>query len=145
LNFSNNMELKLEETEQPLIVAILNYQHEILQLLLDSGMYDVNEPDEHGWTPLMWACWRRDVKALQILIKCPSLNINQVSNMGRTALHLICMSMSEWSVWSVDVIKLLLTVPNIDVNIKDIDGRTALGKSMRNDVRLLLVQHGAKE
>lgn len=126
----------------PLIVAVLNEQHDILKMLLESELYDVNQTDEHAWTPLIWAVWRKDIKAVEILIDCPTLKINQVTNLGRTALHFACMSMTDQA---FNIVKKLLSVPNIDINIKDVDGSTALSKTFKMNVRMILVQHGAKE
>lgn len=54
-------------SETKVIEAAKNGDRETLEKLLDEGA-DVNEQDEHGWTPLNWAAGAGDVETVQLLL-----------------------------------------------------------------------------
>ena len=54
-------------SETKVIEAAKNGERETLEKLLGEGG-DVNEQDEHGWTPLNWAAGAGDVETVQLLL-----------------------------------------------------------------------------
>mmetsp|Transcript_21983 Transcript_21983/g.49709 ORF Transcript_21983/g.49709 Transcript_21983/m.49709 type:complete len:247 (-) Transcript_21983:289-1029(-) len=56
-----------------------------VRLILSRGV-DVNLPDEDGWTPLHWACYRHEPDMAQLLIQ-KGADVGITSYSGDTALH----------------------------------------------------------
>jgi uncharacterized protein len=54
-------------SDTQLIEAVKSGGLESVQQLIDSGA-DVNQQDEHGWTPLNWAAGRGDLEIVKLLV-----------------------------------------------------------------------------
>lgn len=61
-----------------LIDAVKSGELAVLQALSE-GAVDINQQDEHGWTPLCWAAGKGDVAVLQLLLERGA----EVSKVGR--------------------------------------------------------------
>lgn len=55
-------------SELKVIEAVKNDDREAIEKLLADGA-DVNEQDEHGWTPLNWAAGKGDVETVKLLLE----------------------------------------------------------------------------
>ena len=90
-----------------------------VQELIKSGA-DVNEPDENGFTPLLFAVAGQNRRIIKALIKAGA-DINTPCKSGETAL------MTASAKWNANprIIKLLLK-SGADINMRDAQGKTAL-------------------
>lgn len=93
---------------------------EIAKLLIDNGA-DLNYQDKFGITYLMYAlaCFHNDT--VQFLID-NGANINAKDNNGNTALMLVC----KQDPWDVATLKLLLANPDLQIDVKNNFGQTAI-------------------
>jgi len=89
----------------------------INQLLDEYCIVDIK--NNHGETPLDLIIQTGDLNTLQKVIK-QCVNVNITDDMGKTSL------MKAASEGQVEVVKLLLTHPNMDVNKQDLNYQTAL-------------------
>lgn len=131
----------------PLIIAIQEYNIEILQVLLDSGLYNVNELDtavnKFGQTPLMFACYFSDWSSNlveQLLKHGADVNVKNLQN--STAL--------QWCAYygRPKLMELLLKQPGIKVNTVDNNLDTPLKDAIDQHNKIcveLLKAAGAKE
>jgi len=58
----------LPVSDLQLIEAVKTGNLAAVRAVLDAGA-DVNQQDEHGWTPLNWASGKGDVAAIQLLLE----------------------------------------------------------------------------
>lgn len=65
-----------------LINAVKNGELALLKELLEDSV-DINEQDEHGWTPLNWAAGKGDLEAVQLLLD-KGADISKVGRDQRT-------------------------------------------------------------
>lgn len=128
----------------PLIIAIRNKSHDILEYLLSLDGVDVDRRDKtkYEFTPLLHCCQIRDLESMQLLIKYGA-SVNSSSrgrNTGNTPL-MVC----AWSQPSFDNgLKLLMENEQISYNQQDSNGFTALHKAcIRNNYKVieLLIDH----
>lgn len=67
---------------------------EIIKLLLDNGMSDkrfINYiSDRDGQTALHVACSRKDVRTVDMLLKCKNIDVNETDSLGYTPLLTLC-------------------------------------------------------
>jgi ankyrin repeat protein len=139
-----------DEGELTLLTHAASKGHaEICQMLLDRGA-DVNQRSEGvvrdsgvstlGITPLIYACWKGRVDAVQILLAVDGIDVNYRKDNGVTALYTSC-AMGHFS-----VIKMLLAVDGIQVNQANGDGWTPLNMACQNGhskvVKMLLTVAG---
>ncbi len=111
----------------------------------------VNQADRRSNNPLMVAIANDDLDAVERLVAIPGIALNFRGPGGATAL------IQAVKKFNVEMIKMLLNQPNIDVNIEDIFGRNAFyysqyqplpttcafSPTVRNAINKLLRQHGA--
>lgn len=121
-----------------LIAKGYNSTESAVQNLLDAKS-DVNAKNKAGMTPLMLC---RDVKAMKILIMYGA-HLDLVDQSGKTALiHCLNQYGSDKHL----KVKALLTA-KCDLNIRDVEGKTALMYAVKSDSDhksvALLVEHGA--
>ena len=81
---------------------------------LKSGA-DVNSKDENGMTGLMWTVVTKNNEVWTMLLNDPNFDVNSVANGGLSALHVAVGRETN----DIAALKLLLDVPNINVNIVD--------------------------
>jgi ankyrin repeat protein len=70
--------------QTPLIKAVLEGDFATIELLLEKGA-DINIPDKHGNTPLMYACILENKNIITRLLESPEIDVRAVSNIGATA------------------------------------------------------------
>ncbi|XP_067675003.1 uncharacterized protein [Haliotis asinina] len=148
-----------KDSQSPLHLACLKKSPEMVELLLEKNA-DVNVTDSCGWTPLHYISWVGNRKIIDILIKfkadvnaqCKESSLKPKSPLklksgkkpneteGMTALHLACHQ------GHVGVVKKLMDVDNIDINISDVFGKSALyiaSKRGRSQVVKILLEKRA--
>ena len=99
---------------------------------LEAGA-DVNTKGEYGWTGLMWAVMNNHNSVVDLLVKTPNIDVNLKGDSGLSfALTLAVAHIIENNIEpGIEVLKLLLNVPNINVNSVTDDGQTALHLAVR--------------
>ena len=139
--------------ETPLYRAVESEKPNAVKALLEVSGIDVNKADSEGRTPLWRAAESGNVQCVKLLLGAEGIDLNRKDNDGRTPLyqafdnayHNECAMLllqtpgvtstaeerSTFLRWSVDrnhanSVKYLLATPDIDVNLADSDGRTAL-------------------
>lgn len=102
----------------PIFYAVQSKSMEIFEFLIEKGanMFHV---EKQGRTLFYWAASLGRIEMLDILINA-GLDPNATTKLGRTAL-----SKSAWN-GNTKVIKYLLSIPTIDIELKDTRGRTPL-------------------
>ena len=98
--------------------AIGDCSSEVLQAIIDYGA-DVNAIDKDSRTALIWACKRKHVDAIHVLLKAGS-NTNIADTNGKT-----CLMYAVDAVCSKEVLQALID-HGADVNATDKNNRTAL-------------------
>ncbi|XP_058451165.1 ankyrin repeat and SAM domain-containing protein 4B-like [Malaya genurostris] len=58
-----------------------------LKVLKEANRWEVNEPDENGMTPLLWAAHEGRLEAVRVLLERKG-NVSKVDRFGNSALHL---------------------------------------------------------
>lgn len=127
----------------PLIIAIRDKSHEILEYLLTIDNIDIEkrDSDKYAFTPLLHACQLKDLEAMKTLIK-NGASVNASSrgkNIGNTPL-MVC----SWKYPFIDGIKLLMENEDLSYNQQDFNGFTALHKACiwnHFEVIKLLIDH----
>jgi ankyrin repeat protein len=126
----NTIKWSKDEGELTLLTHTASNGHaEICQMLLDKGA-DVNQRSEGvvrdsgvstvGVTPLIYACWKGRVNAVQIFLAVDGIDVNYRKDNGVTALLASC-AMGHFS-----VVKMLLAADDIQVNQADDKGYAPL-------------------
>jgi ankyrin repeat protein len=131
------------DTHEKTLRRLLNTEYSKMDI-------DVNVKNNRGMTALMIAMDNHLTKIVEHLLSFPGINVNVKNNKGMTALMIMSFSINygpdiiteiregyrgnysitekskiKWS-WDKKYINLLLSVPGIDVNIKNDEGNTAL-------------------
>jgi len=120
-----------------LMEAVQWGNYRAISLLLAKGA-DVNAKDHFGKTALMHASWRWNEDVVRDLLLVPGIDINNQGKFdGMTALMLAAEGGNTPNV------KILLDNEDIDVNILDAKGNTALGWARNAETKKMLEQHGA--
>ena len=123
----------------PLTTACYNHRIEVANLLLAKEDVDVNlQNNSNGDTPLMIAVERGLVQLVESLLTRDDLNPNITNNRWGHVLGLSAI------IGEVDIMKLLLGCPNIDINFAGRGGNTALILALDEPdmLKLLLDQAG---
>ena len=126
-----------ERSGTPLTTACYNRRIEVVSLLLAKEDVDVNlQNNRDGNTPLMIAVEMGLVQLVESLLTRDDLNPNIANNQR---VHVLGLSAF---LGDVDIVKLLLGCPNIDINFAGRDGNTALILALDElDVLKLLLDH----
>ena len=155
-----------------LTFAVKHSQFEFLKILIDKGA-NPNIPDELTFTPLMHATQQVDLRATQMLLDAPNINIDAKRFDGGTAL-MIAASSNKNDVMRVlidrgadvnatdkygwtslmlaarkghrEIVQALLNRSGINIDAKNLKGLTALIFAIlygKDDVAKVLVDHGA--
>ncbi|KAJ5982175.1 hypothetical protein N7451_012275 [Penicillium sp. IBT 35674x] len=125
-----------------LVYALKHREYYALQLLLADSRLDVNLADSLGWTPLQAAVLEGNHVAAQMLVRHAAIDINhQTSHHDAPLLLSVKRLNGQQSVLMVDS---LLLHWELDVNISDSNGQTALWHAVNRGhydlVKLLLRQ-----
>ncbi|KAK8882284.1 Ankyrin repeat and FYVE domain-containing protein 1 [Tritrichomonas musculus] len=102
-------------------VAAINGNADIIEYLMQFDNVDFNHHDCEGSTPLFNACRFNQVKVLMLLLKIRKIDVN--SKCGKNEMRPLHIAADRDNVESIE---LLFTRRDLDVNAKDINGRTAL-------------------
>jgi ankyrin repeat protein len=123
-----------------LSIAARNGDLGTVKLELDKPDLDINEKDEFGWNPLLWAIKNDHEAVVRMLLAKDSIDVNVSDTFSQTALH--------WAAkkGNAGIVRLLLARgdinPNASVAHPYDKGETALGRAARDGhaavVRLLL-------
>lgn len=97
---------------------------EIIELLLSDKRVDVNKRDRDGNTALMMAITSDHHQVLEALVKRIDVNIQNCQ--GNTALHIIAGDERKRCIGYIESAKMLLKKPELDCNLVNHNGRTAL-------------------
>lgn len=111
---------------------------DLIKLLLNTGKFDMNEKDDGGWTPIMWAAEDKHRDATQLLIE-QGANVHIRDEELNTPLHWAALS------GNLEVCRLLLEA-HADINSLNIFKETSLHIAAREDCYncvQLLVSRGA--
>ena len=68
----------------------LHVTEHISKVLLEEAKLDPNAKNNDRYTPLHVACWRENVKVVQLLVRDERCNPNEKNSNGDTALHIAC-------------------------------------------------------
>lgn len=99
--------------------------------LIASGA-DVNQTDEYGFTPLHWACARRNKQAMAVLLSLPHTNVNKGIPGEDRPIH----TEIEWLFWdlrtdaSVGIMPMILKDSRCDINATGASSATPLHKCL---------------
>ena len=101
--------------------------YEIISEILAEGV-DVNEQDDFGYTPLMYAAGQnKEADIVRELLEEPTIDVNLRSfSDPREDPGLTALMFAAWKNRNPEIIEALLDETEIDVNIQDDDGWTAL-------------------
>ena len=92
----------------------------IIELLLDSGLFDINSQNCYGDTALLYAAQKNNVEIARRLLKVPQINVNVPDFDGITPFLVSIIH------GNLDMIELFLQDGRCDVNLRTFDGRTAM-------------------
>jgi Ankyrin repeats (many copies) len=88
---------------------------------------DHNLPDLRGNTPLVYAIVRGHLSVLDMLLQKDGIDVNAQNIVGSTALAYACAD-TQPDDHTVDSVRLILSHPDIDPNILDNNGVSALSR-----------------
>lgn len=155
-----------------LIIAASHGKADIVRALIDRGAYP-NIADADGWTALMYAAQTDDVETTQALLNAPTIIIDKRKTDGATALIIAATHGNADVVKALinrganpnvadddgrtllmhaagqddpTTVQVLLSEPEIDIDVKTHDGATALWIAAFNggaDIVKMLLEHGA--
>lgn len=119
-----------ESGNTPLIYTCLKSARDLVKLLLDSGA-DANLGNQKGRMPLHFAAESGNIQILSLLIDAGA-DVNGTDNQGITPLMLLAQN------GKTDAALKLMQVPEIDIHIKDNDGRMAIDYATSAGLRELV-------
>lgn len=125
-----------ESGNTPLIYSCLKSSRNLVKLLLDAGA-DANLANQRGRMPLHFAAESGSAQIITLLIDAGA-DVNVTDNNGITPL----MVLAQHS--RTDAAMKLLNNPEIDISIKDNDGRMAIDYATSNGLRELVAALSAK-
>ena len=93
--------------------------------IIRMGGADLNYTDRYEKTPLICASYTDLTDVVTALLATEEVDVNAADNTGTTALMTTCM-FNEYNPNATAIALVLLNAPGINVNAKDIDGKSAL-------------------
>ncbi len=129
---------EINAARNPLHDAVKKGNDIVLQNLIDTQNYDVNEQDSYGCTPLHYAAEYGHTKCVRILLS-NNANVKLVNNLDNTPLH--------YATWNghIDCLSAIIEHDTNSVNFKNYFHRTPLHFAAswgRLDCVKYLVEHG---
>jgi ankyrin repeat protein len=128
-----DIHLKIGEGQTPVSWVAQHDEMKLLDILLGKDDVEIDLEDDDGSTPLLLAALYNHKDIVERLLE-KGANVNKQDDWGRTALIVSVPNISSTSYeydLAFQVMKVLLTQPNIDVNLKDMDGDSALSLAIR--------------
>jgi ankyrin repeat protein len=120
----------------------------VLEILLerDGVVIDSKDDDDDGCTPLLKVVWYSEMDVVECLLE-KGANVNAQDRGGRTPLMLSVLSsiLDEYNL-DFEIMKLVLAQLNVDVNLTDKNGYSALSLAIRcgvSEIEELLRVHRA--
>ena len=118
------IDVQNDRGQTPLHLAIRKTNANVIDLLLSMG-FQVNIPDKAGLTPIHYVVHYLNLKVLrQFISKDPNFDLNLRGKEGRTLLMFALSRRSQ----GVPLVKYLITEREVNLDIMDANGRTALGR-----------------
>ena len=115
--------------------AVKNGDIQKIQNLIDKG-YNVNSPDPHGITPLLYSIEMQNPNIVNLLIQ-NGADVNAKSKMGYTPLYYAL------DLKKADIVDLLLQ-NGANPNFQDHEGKTYLHITSDAELAKILIKYGAK-
>ncbi|XP_057311481.1 E3 ubiquitin-protein ligase TRIM56-like [Hydractinia symbiolongicarpus] len=134
IDHPNIFKMRGNDGKTLLIIAACYNKPSIVKCLIDAGS-DVYAVNEDKWNAYHYSAFYGDHDVLKVLINHDITNINNVNNYNDTPLHLA--SFHD----HIDCVKLLLSIPHIDVNIRNKQNQTAYDVTRDNTIKRLLQEH----
>jgi len=111
--------------------ALMDASHtgntDVVKLLAEDKRINVDfRTERSGMTALMQAARYGHTKVVEILVRASPGGVNLQSGGGCTPLMLVCLAPNQAVLNDGEIVKSMLSVPEIDLNIKDNQGKTAL-------------------
>jgi len=121
---SVDINIVLEEQNNPLQLAILYKKNDILKFLLSHHHLNLNYPFEYFGSYLNYAISARNSEAAKLLMLDSRIDVNALDSAGDTAL------ITSFSKKEKDIFKRLINHKDIDVNIVDIKSGKYLAQEL---------------
>lgn len=133
-----------QEGNTPLLLAARNGDTPMAALLITTSGVNINQPDQQGQTPLYHATAQGNLPLMRLLIQQHAA-ADTITKDGKTLYHAV-FAKHPYQPPNPEAIGLLQTIPSVDINRKDQDGRTALSLAIESKmlplVRKLLTTGG---
>ncbi|XP_057304301.1 poly [ADP-ribose] polymerase tankyrase-2-like [Hydractinia symbiolongicarpus] len=128
------VEMRGDNKTTLLIQAALYNNPLIVKCLIDAGsdVYAVNVYERNAYH---YSAYYGHHEVLNVLINLDVTRINNVDKFNDTPLH------DASSNDNIECVKLLLSIPHIDVNIRNIDNETAYDVARNDTIKRLLQEH----
>jgi ankyrin repeat protein len=141
----DDIDINLKSTDGKTLLSsvIENGEMEVLEILLERDDVEIDSKEDDGSTPLLLAAYHARKDMVERLLE-KGADANTQDKLGRTPLMRSILSNS--STPDNEIMKLLLAQPNIDVNLKDEKGNSALSLAMDrgfSEFEEILRVHGA--
>ncbi|XP_071090923.1 ankyrin repeat domain-containing protein 39-like [Haliotis cracherodii] len=117
--------------------ACIGADEETVKYFISQDIVDINCRGYRGRTPVMVAAEMGSVEVVKLLVS-EGADLSLVDTEGCTILHRVCRR------GHAEVASYVLTQNRIDINARDMAGRTALDWAKGKDMHDLLVSHGAR-
>lgn len=140
-----NINAQAKNQDTPWLLAGARGQTRVLKAMLDSGRVDYSIRNRFGGNALIPACERGHVDAVRLLVAQSKIDINQINNLGWTAL-LEAVLFGDDGPNNLEIVRLLVK-HGADVNIADKAGLTPLAHARLRRLNLvsqLLASNGAR-
>ena len=110
--------------------APLHGAHQVatLEALLSSDKVDINIKDKDQQSLLVYSAERGNTGVVRVLLSKSGIDVNSVCEDQQTALHVMCDSFMFHELPGAykEIVSVLVGHPDIDLNLKDSHGKTAL-------------------
>lgn len=135
--------LENEDGQTMVFFLLQNGRYELLLECIDRGIIDVNEPNSHSTTPLMWCCCLTYSEELTQALLARGADVNRTDKDGTTAFGY---AIDEDICYSEHFP--LLSEAGADINARDAKGRTAvmvyaMGENESPEYIRFFLEHGA--